>query len=148
MRELSADLRALFSDADVAAIAARPYQLTDRQEVDALDLAMGWAHRVAKLDQDRSLPWSDRTVWNEHDLAGSLFARDFLQETMGYLPAFLRERLGQWVAEVDERFRSYTVDDPAGRMGKVADVELRGRAWWWSRVPDSGPIVEDLARYS
>ena len=51
------------------------------------------------------------------------------------------------MTSIDERFRSYTVDDPAGRMGKVADVDLTGRPWWWRRVPESGPIVQDLANY-
>jgi len=67
---------------------------------------------------------------------------------MGKLSDSVRARLGVWVTAVDERFRSFTVDDPDGRMGKVADVDLTGRPWWWRRVPVDGPIVEDLARYS
>jgi hypothetical protein len=73
--------------------------------------------------------------------------RDFLQDAPDQLPASLRKRLQTWVAESDERFRSYTVDDPAGRMATIAEVDLTGRPWWWRRVPDSGPITEDLARY-
>jgi hypothetical protein len=32
-------------------------------------------------------------------------------------------------------------------MATIAEVDLTGRPWWWRRVPDSGPITEDLARY-
>jgi hypothetical protein len=32
-------------------------------------------------------------------------------------------------------------------MSRVAGVEPSGRGWWWRRVPETGPIAEDLARY-
>jgi hypothetical protein len=138
----------LFAPAEVAEIESLAIPFGREQVVDALRFADGWASRVAKFDADRALAWTDRTVWNEHDLAGSLHQRDFLERAMAQLPAELRERLAAWVAGVDDRFRSYTVDDSDGKMAKVAEVELGGRGWWWRRVPDSGPIVEDLARYS
>lgn len=87
-------------------------------------------------------------MWNEHDLAGSLFQRDFLAQALEALPEPTRSKLADWVATADQRFRGYTTDDPSGRMGRVAEVDLAGRGWWWRRVPDSGPIVEDLARYA
>ena len=137
----------MFGPDELTEIAARAIPFGNDQVVDALQFAAGWATRVAKFDADRALAWTDRTVWNEHDLAGSLHQRDFLERSMAQLPTPLRERLTAWVAEVDERFRSYTVDDPDGKMAKIAEVDLTGRPWWWRRVPDSGPIVEDLARY-
>ncbi|GIF24273.1 hypothetical protein BJ973_007753 [Actinoplanes tereljensis] len=144
MSAIPPELTALFDAADTAEIKARAHARAG----DALELAVGWAGRVEKIDRDRALPWSDRTVWNEHDLAGALFLRDFLQDALDDLPPPIRRKLTPFVEASDERFRGYTVDDPAGRMGTVAEVELGGRAWWWRRVPDSGPIVEDLARYS
>jgi hypothetical protein len=51
------------------------------------------------------------------------------------------------VAEADARFRSYTVDDTAGRLAKVAHVGPASRGWWWRRVPDSGPIAEFPTMY-
>jgi len=147
MREIPPDLRALLSDADLAEIRAHPIVLGTDPERDAIDMAVAWAKHVAKIDADRALAWTDHSVWNEHDLAGSLFQRDFLERAMGQLPTALREKLAVWVAGVDGRFRSFTVDDPDGKMARIADVDLTGRPWWWRRVPDSGPIVEDLARY-
>jgi hypothetical protein len=147
MQSVPPEIGSLFSDAEIEVIAALPVRPTAQRDLDAIELAQSWANRVRKIDVDRGLPWSDRSVWNEHDLAGSLFLRDFLQEGLDRLPPPLRERLAGWVALADERFRSYTVDDPDGRMAKVAEVDLAGRPWWWHRVPESGPIAEDLARY-
>jgi hypothetical protein len=137
----------LFSPDEIAAIESRAISFGRDETVDALRFAAGWATRVAKFDADRSLAWTDRTVWNEHDLAGSLHQRDFLERAMSQLPIALGERLAAWVAEVDERFRSYTVDDPDEKMAKIADVDLTDRPWWWRRVPIDGPITQDLTNY-
>ncbi|MEU4239330.1 hypothetical protein [Actinoplanes sp. NPDC026619] len=147
MRVLPPELSAQLGEAEIMAIEAHPVRLSDATSVDAIDLAIGWAARVEKFDADRALPWSDRTVWNEHDLAGALFARDFLQTALDGLPVSARDRLAGWIAVADERFRSYTVDDPDQKMAKIADVDLNGRPWWWRRVPVDGPIVQDLANY-
>ncbi|SFK45249.1 hypothetical protein SAMN05216467_3380 [Cellulomonas sp. KH9] len=40
-----------------------------------------------------------------------------------------------------------TVDDDGVRMARVAG-RTGERGWWWFRVPDSGPIVRDLERYT
>lgn len=137
----------LFGPEDIADIESRAIPFGRDRSVDALQFAAGWAGRVAKIDADRALPWTDGKVWNEHDLAGSLHQRDFLERVLDELPGPLRERLAAWVARADERFRSYTTDDPDQKMAKVADVELAGRPWWWRRVPVDGPIVQDLRNY-
>jgi hypothetical protein len=138
---------ALFAPDEIARIESLAIPFGSDQTVDALRFAAGWAARVAKFDADRARPWTDRTVWNEHDLAGSLHQRDFLQRALDELPEPLRERLAAWVSGVDDHFRAYTVDDPDGRMAKIADVDLTGRSWWWRRVPVDGPIVRDLRNY-
>jgi hypothetical protein len=148
MRELPAELRSMFDDGEIAEIEASKLSLSESTKVDAFDLAVSWASKVRKIDLDRALPWSDRTVWNEHDLAGTLFWRDHLRRGLDQLPADLRTRLEQFVAQADDRFRSITVEDSGRRMTAIAGVEPDGRSWWWYRVPDSGPIAEDLAKYS
>jgi hypothetical protein len=147
MADLTDEPWSLFGPEEVAAIEALAIPFGSDQVVDALQFAAGWGARVAKFDADRARAWSDRTVWNEHDLAGSLHQRDFLEQAVGRLPASLRDRLASWVAEVDERFRSFTVEDPDGKMARIADVDLAGRPWWWRRVPIDGPIVRDFANY-
>jgi hypothetical protein len=148
MRILPREIRSLFSDAELEDIAAHPVILGEDTERDAIDLAIGWAKHVQKIDADRSLAWSDRSVWTEHDLAAALFLRDFLQLALDRLSPSVKERLGRYVAATDGQFRSYTIEDPEGRMAAVAHVDLTGKPWWWHRVPISGPIAEDLANYT
>ncbi|WP_203725256.1 hypothetical protein [Paractinoplanes durhamensis] len=142
-----AELAKMFDAAETAEIEARPVAMGPANTVDALELAAGWAGRVEKFDRDRALPWSDRTVWNEHDLAGALFLRDFLQQALDGLPQPIRQKLAQFVEAADSTFRGYTIDDPDGKMAKIADVDPNGRPWWWRRVPVDGPIVQDLTNY-
>ncbi|WP_433298428.1 hypothetical protein ACQP2F_43445 [Actinoplanes sp. CA-030573] len=140
-------MRELLSAAEVAEIAAHPVVLGESTELDAIDLISAWASHVRKIDTDRALPWEDHSVGNEHDLAAALHIRDFVEQALTALPGPLRQRLADWVAGVDERFSSFTADDPDGKMARIADVDLSGRAWWWRRVPVDGPIVRDLANY-
>lgn len=147
MRELTEQLRAMFDDSEIAEIEANKLRLSESTALDAFDLASAWAGKVRKIDLDRALPWSDRGVWNEHDLAGTLFWRDHLRNCLGQLRLSLRRRLEQFIAETDERFRAITVQDSGERMARIASVDISGRSWWWYRVPDSGPIAEDLSRY-
>jgi hypothetical protein len=123
------------------------WQLGGNTERDSIDLAVARADSVRKIDLDRALPYSDRSVWTEHDLAGTLFLRDHLHRALSQLRPPLLERMERHVAAADGRFRSCTVDDPEQRMAKVADVDMTDLPWWWFRVPDSGPIAEELSRY-
>jgi len=141
------EIRSLFTDAEIAEIESRPVVLNESTKLDAIDLAVGWMNDVQKIDEDRALPSSNRSIWTEHDLAGTLFLRDFLQKALDQLSPSVKSRMEDYVRQTDERFRSYTVDDPAGRMAAVAAVDLATRPWWWRRVPESGPIAEFLTQY-
>jgi hypothetical protein len=146
MQHIPAELQAMFSDAERAEIAeAKPLPGADKP--DALGLAVAWAAHVEKIDNDRALPWTDRSVWTEHDLAAALFMRDSVANALGQLRKDLAERLAAYVSVADDRFRSFTKDDSGERLAKIAHVDLAGRGWWWFRVPTSGPIAQDLARY-
>lgn len=146
-REIPPEIRSLFDDVEIDEIAAHPVILGEDTERDAIDLAISWSAHVSKIDADRVLPWSDRSVWTEYDLAAALHMRDFVQMALDRIPTKLRDRMQQVVDATDEQFRSYTIDDPRGRMATVAGVDLAGRGWWWRRVPETGPIAQDLAQY-
>jgi hypothetical protein len=149
MQELPAELRALFNDEEIAEVESAKVRLSEQTSVDAFDLALSWASKVRKIDLDRALPRSDRTVWNEHDLVGMMFWRDFLATGLDQLRPELRAKLQQFVGQADDRFRSITIEDSGQRMMVIAGVEpSTNRAWWWYRVPETGPIAEDLAGYS
>lgn len=137
----------MFDNGEIKEIQASGIRLAGKTDRSAIDLAVAWANNVQKIDLDRALPGSDRSVWNEHDLAGTLFLRDHLDKSLDQLRLSLRERLERYVARTDERFRSFTVHDSGQRMAAIAEVDVAGRSWWWFRVPGSGPIAEDLSGY-
>ncbi|RJO76773.1 hypothetical protein D5S18_11000 [Nocardia panacis] len=118
------------------------------EERDAIRLAESWEAHVEKIDRDRSLPWSDRTVWNEYDLCAALLIRDRLESAIRKLPEPVASKMNSYATGADERFMSITVEDSGKRMAAVAKIDLAGQGWWWFRIPDSGPIIEDLARWS
>jgi hypothetical protein len=147
MSEVPAEIRSMFTDGELSEIAACKIARADGNERDAIQLAAAWALHVEKIDRDRALPWSDRSVWTEHDLAAALFMRDYVEDALAQLPPPLAEKMRRYVAESDDRFRSFTIDDSGQRMAKIAGVEVSGRSWWWFRVPVDGPIAEDLSKY-
>ena len=122
--------------------------MTSGERRDAIRLADSWTAHVEKIDRDRALPWSDRTVWNEYDLCATLAIRDYLDAAINNLPAPLAVKVSKYSAGSDRRYRSITVTDSGKRMAAVAEVDPSGRGWWWYRVPDSGPILEDLTRWN
>jgi hypothetical protein len=142
-----ADVMAMFSDTELAEIAAAKPAPDNADRPDAIGFARAWEVHVEKIDDDRSLPWTDHSVWNEHDLAAAMFMRDFVENALNLLRPELADKVRRYVTKTDDRFRSYTTDDSGERMAKIANVQPAGRGWWWFRVPTSGPIVEDLARY-
>jgi len=139
---LPADVEEVLTDAELAEIAAAA-----RRHDDALAYSRAWELHVEKIDDDRSLPWEDRTVWTEHDLVAAMFIRDFVEDALGLLRPELAAKVMPWVERTDDRFRSYTAEDSGERVAKVAQIDTAGRGWWWFRVPTSGPIVQDLANY-
>ncbi|MDH6137110.1 hypothetical protein P3T37_006542 [Kitasatospora sp. MAA4] len=71
-------IRSLFGDEELAQIAEHRIRVGGSTERDAVELAVAWTGNVRKIDADRGLPSSDRSVWSEHDLVGTLFLRDHL----------------------------------------------------------------------
>ena len=147
VRHSSADIRSSLGADELREFDAAKIKLSPSSERTALDLAEAWAANVAKIDADRALDPGDRSVWTEHDFAGALFVRDFLRQALDELRPHLRAKLQPFVTEVDDHFKSYTVDDSGQRMAGIAVVDLVGRGWWWFRVPESGPIAVELLTY-
>ncbi|MFE3446714.1 hypothetical protein ACFXNW_27105 [Nocardia sp. NPDC059180] len=137
------DLARNFSEDGLRDIESRTHRLGST-EVTVLDLAAAWAAHVEKIDRDRELPRTDRTVWTEYDFVAALTMRDYLQGALDILPEELRGKLTGLIEPVDERFRGYTVSDSGKRVSVIADVDISHRGWWWLRIPASGPIAEDF----
>jgi hypothetical protein len=110
-----------------------------------LDLMVAWGLHVEKIDLDRASTVSDPGAWGPHDLVAALFIRDFLEANVLKLPPALHAKVMTFVSGYDERFRSVTQADEEHLVESVAELVVAGRGWWWHRVPDSGPIREELA---
>jgi hypothetical protein len=79
-------------------------------------------------------------------------AGDAAARSVGVVRDLAPERPGFWakignVAETDNLFQSFTVNDSGRRMSYIADVDVTGRGWGWFRIPGSGPIAQDLVLY-
>lgn len=74
--------------------------------------------------------------------------REYAEEAIAALPDKLRVRMKEYISDADDRFMSITVPDSGKRMAAVAERDTTDRGWWWFRIPDSGPILEDLARWN
>ncbi len=141
--ELPQGIGELFGDEELAEIVAAG----SRPDRNALTWTRAWKVHVEKIDNDRSLPWEDRTVWTEHDLVAAMYIRGFAEDAVSLLRPDLATKVRVWLAQIDDRFRSFTAEDSGERVAKVAGIDTAGRGWWWFRVPTSGPIVQDLANY-
>ncbi|WP_157163540.1 hypothetical protein [Nocardia aobensis] len=147
MAEINKGGNVQFSDTERAELENHSVTLASGDRRDAIRLADSWAAHIEKIDNDRALPWSDRSVWNEYDFCAALTIRDYLNSAIELLPPPLAEKVSTYTSEADNRYLSITVEDSGKRMSAVAKVDPNTRQWWWYRVPDSGPILEDLARW-
>ncbi|MFF0492767.1 hypothetical protein ACFYTQ_27370 [Nocardia sp. NPDC004068] len=146
MTHIDARAKRYFSEDEIAEIRAHSISLESGDVRDAIRLADSWAAHVEKIDRDRSLPWSDRSVWNEYDFCTALTIRDYVKKSVDGLPPVLAVKMEDYISEADDRFTSITVEDSGRRITAVAKVARSERDWWWFRVPDSGPVLKDLAR--
>ncbi|MBF6439285.1 hypothetical protein [Nocardia cyriacigeorgica] len=137
-------LRSEFSDTELQEIQSHSIRYASGERREAIRLAAAWEAHVDKIDRDRELPRTDRSVWTEYDFVAALTMRDFLQDALDLLPATLRDKLTQLIEPVDDRYRGYTVPDSGTRVSAIADVDISHRGWWWFRIPSTGPIAEDF----
>lgn len=147
-RDIPPEIQSVLVESDLAEIESKKITLGGSTERDAVDLAISWNKNVKKIDTDRELPQTDRSVWTEHDFVGTLFLRDHLERALNELQPDLRDKVERYVLDTDDRFRSFTIDDSGQRTAKIAEINPAGKSWWWFRVPNSGPIAQDLSMYS
>ncbi|MGW0806614.1 hypothetical protein [Nonomuraea sp. NPDC002799] len=114
----------------------------DAREVEA------WRLHVDKIDAERSLSnadpavLADGRVWGAHDLPAALYIRDRVERALAEpgVPWGAREL----VTAADEKFLAATRSGGRRVIGLLLNEDLTGTAWWWDRVPTSGPISEEL----
>jgi hypothetical protein len=104
----------------------------------------GWKVRVFAGQLERSAMEPDPKVWGADDLAGTLFDRDRVENMLARVPEALAERVRGVVDEFDAEYRAFTVDDAQDEITRVGRVSHERNGWWWHRIPDRGPVREEL----
>lgn len=145
VREESADeIRARFDDGEVAELESCRHQVNEWRSFGVLDLLVSWALHVEKIDSDRLGSAADRGVWGGYDLVAAYSVRDFLAGCLERLGNPLRGKVIGVVESYDTQLRSITVDDEKQVLRRYVDSDLTDAPWWWHRIPDSGPLLEEL----
>ncbi|MBP2702188.1 hypothetical protein JOL79_00050 [Microbispora sp. RL4-1S] len=133
---------------DLRAMGAVVAQLSDQQSISLLELLFSWQAHVHKFEADLSLPKSDRSAWGAYDLIAALILRDHISEGLDGLDAHVRARVEAVLAEIDNKFISYTEPDDLLRVEKIDARPDRRREWWWKRIPSVGPARDEVILYS
>jgi hypothetical protein len=139
---------ARFTDSERAELESCRYQMSPQRSLNVIELATAWALHVRKIDADRTMPPDDAHTWGPHDLVAALYIRDFLADCLSRLPERLNEKASVAIRPYDEGFLAVTQPDDDQVVARVAEVDVAGKPWWWHRIPDSGPMLDELRAFS
>ena len=78
------------------------------------------------------------------DYTNDVCSRDYIAQFATRASAELRADLDARVAPADDRFRTATVPDVDGRVGRYFRISPDD-GWWWHRRPLSGPLATYLS---
>lgn len=135
---------ARFTEGERTELESCRYQASPRRLLSVIELATAWALHVRKIDADRTMPPDDPGTWGPHDLVAALYIRDFLADCVSRLSAELRDKVITAIRPYDEMFREVTQPDGEHLVARAAALSLEDRSWWWYRIPDSGPMLDEL----
>ncbi|GAA3014936.1 hypothetical protein GCM10020229_27680 [Kitasatospora albolonga] len=125
-------------------------RLSPDRTVRLRELLEFWAQDVARLaaETEGAVEGSGRSGrWNAYDMAGALYVRDRVEREIEAAPEELREALALAVRGADERYRSFTEDDPRMLVARNAGDKVEDQGWWWKRLPVAGPVRDDALEY-
>jgi len=101
-----------------------------------LQVLEAWAAHVVHLYED--IHERSEGSWGAHDYVAALFIRDRVEA--GLVSTEFRPAV---VQAVDALFEAFTVEDEAMLLDPVQARPDAGGPWW-SRVPASGPVRDEL----
>jgi hypothetical protein len=90
------------------------------------------------------MPPDDPGTWGAHDLVAALYIRDFLADWISRLSAELHYKVITAIRPYDEKFLELTQPDGEHLVARAAALSLEDKPWWWHRIPDSGPVLDEL----
>lgn len=141
---ISADL----SEADLATMELTDVDLGYGRTRSAADLIVGWTAHVNRLHSELYLrPGEDTEAWTAHDYVAALIIRDVVERSLRLLPREVEDHAFTLVTKYDELLRSFTEPDQTGILQRFAPDEW-GSGWWWQRLPQSGPVRQELEAFA
>jgi hypothetical protein len=140
-------LRQWVDEGDGPRLDAVTVALSPSRSIGLADAVVAWREHVAKIDRDLTASADDRSVWGAHDFVAALVMRDVVAEGTAMVDPDLRTRIEPAIADVDAGFRRITEPDDDGCLAKVDGRDVPGRGWWWGRIPQRGPVREELQTY-
>ena len=142
--ELEASIRSIFTEGETIELESCRHEVNPHRSFSTRDLVISWALHVDKIDRDRFKSADDRSIWGGYDLVAAMSMRDFLAGCIDRLPEPLRGKVVATTEKYDRQYRSITVADDDGLMERFTDGELSSAPWWWHRIPDRGPTLDEL----
>jgi hypothetical protein len=117
-----------------------------------IEPAAGWAGHVERLKSElRVTVATHPQSWGFHDYIATLLIRDRVERLLPSVPEALRNRVTAFIQRYDDELTSFTEDDRdellirfASSGGGLTEKEFMASQWWWRRIPQSGPVVEEL----
>lgn len=120
---------------------------TSSSDASLLDVIESWAAYVVTLHSQRATTLEELpTAWGMHDLIGGLYARTWLETELDKRKTGEGYRRLAVVEAADELFRSFTRKrvDARALYERAQPGTSSEPGWWWERVPNSGPALEEL----
>jgi hypothetical protein len=143
-----------FSPAELFELQEITVSLSADRKISLIALVKGWAKHVDRLESEHaSTRASDAGSWTVWDYIATLLLRDRIAEMTALISDPLGSRIRVWVeTKPDAKLYSFTQTDDSGIFARfaseVAEEDLFSKGWWWSRVPVSGPVHEDLEEWA
>jgi hypothetical protein len=119
-------------------------KVTASREISVLELLEGWKSHVIRLSaQATAIPIRDAVSWGVDDLIAALHIRDYIQDAVELLTPQSRREVDRWIVRIDNEYRRFTEPDSTSLLSAWIHEPVKG-SWWWSRIPTTGPIAQEL----
>lgn len=116
--------------------------VSDSRETSFKFLIDSWASHVERIRRESIKPDS-LTSWGGHDYVAALHIRNMIEASWDRLPESVRARARADVDVTDESLREFTELCETNVISQFAGEPARSD-WWWSRVPLTGPVREEI----